>query len=68
MGWRSAFVPLLLRGLRKSAAATRLANAGCTSEQIKAITDHKSLSEADHCNRAADQQRLARQAMNLMVG
>ena len=31
-------------GLRK-AAATRLANAGCSTDQIKAITGHKSLSE-----------------------
>jgi integrase len=52
-------------GLRKS-AATRLANAGCTSEQIKAITGHKSLSEVDHYIKAADQQRLARQAMKMM--
>jgi Phage integrase family len=31
-------------GLRK-AAATRLANAGCSSDQIRAITGHRSLSE-----------------------
>jgi integrase len=49
-------------GLRK-AAATRLANAGCSSDQIKAITGHKSLSEVAHYTRAADQQRLARQAL-----
>ena len=52
-------------GLRKS-AATRLANAGCTSDQIKAITGHKSLAEVAHYTRAADQQRLARQAMTMM--
>jgi integrase len=49
-------------GLRK-AAATRLANAGCSTDQIKAITGHKSLSEVAHYTRAADQQRLARQAL-----
>jgi len=49
-------------GLRK-AAATRLANAGCTAEQIKAITGHKSLAEVARYTKAADQQRLARQAL-----
>src|SRR5262249_11148250 len=52
-------------GLRK-AAATRLANAGCSTDQIKAITGHKSLSEVARYTRAADQQRLARQAMNTL--
>ena len=54
-------------GLRK-AAATRLANAGCSSDQIKAITGHKSLSEVAHYTRAADQQRLARQALKIQLG
>lgn len=54
-------------GLRK-AAATRLANAGCSTDQIKAITGHRSLAEVAHYTRAADQQRLARQAMNLQLG
>ena len=54
-------------GLRKS-AATRLANAGCTSDQIKAITGHKSLAEVAHYTRTADQQRLARQALELQLG
>ena len=54
-------------GLRK-AAATRLANAGCSSDQIKAITGHKSLSEVAHYTRAADQQRLARQALEHTTG
>ena len=41
-------------GLRK-AAATRLADAGCSSDQIKAITGHRSLSEVARYTRAADQ-------------
>jgi integrase len=49
-------------GLRKS-AATRLADAGCTTDQIKAITGHKSLAEVERYTKAADQQRLARQAL-----
>jgi integrase len=51
-------------GLRK-AAATRLADAGCSANQIAAITGHKSLSEVAHYTRAADQERLARQALQL---
>lgn len=54
-------------GLRK-AAATRLANAGCSSDQIKAITGHKSLSEVAHYTRAADQQRFAWQALEMQLG
>lgn len=48
-------------GLRK-AAATRLADAGCTPHQIAAITGHKSLAEVERYTRAADQKRLARSA------
>lgn len=54
-------------GLRK-AAATRLANAGCSSDQIRAITGHRSLSEVAHYTRSADQQRLARQALAMQIG
>jgi integrase len=54
-------------GLRK-AAATRLANAGCSTDQIKAITGHRSLSEVARYTRAADQARLARQAVTLQLG
>ena len=54
-------------GLRK-AAATRLANAGCSTDQIKAITGHKALVEVARYTRAADQQRLARQALNIQIG
>jgi integrase len=54
-------------GLRK-ASATRLANAGCTGPQIMAITGHKSLAQVMPYIREADQQRLARQALNILVG
>jgi integrase len=52
-------------GLRKL-MATRLAEAGCSTDQVKAITGHRSLSEVLRYTRAADQQRLARQAMTLL--
>ena len=52
-------------GLRKL-SATRMANAGCSTDQIKAVTGHKSLSEVMRYTRAADQARLARQAMNMV--
>jgi integrase len=54
-------------GLRKL-AATRLANAGCSTDQIKAVTGHKSLSEVARYTKAADQERLARQAMRMQIG
>jgi integrase len=54
-------------GLRK-AAATRLANAGASTDQIKAVTGHRSLSEVARYTRAADQIRLARQAINIQLG
>ncbi len=54
-------------GLRK-AAATRLANAGCSTNQIMAITGHKSLSQVAPYVRAADQHRLARQTMSIQLG
>jgi integrase len=50
-------------GLRK-AAATRLANAGCSPHEIAAFTGHKNLSMVAHYTRAHDQQRLARTAMD----
>ena len=54
-------------GLGK-AAATRLAIAGCSTDQIKAPTGHKSLSEVARYTRAADQARLARQEMSIQLG
>jgi integrase len=53
-------------GLRKT-GATRLANAGCSTDQIKAVTGHKS-NEVARYTRAADQQRLARQALSIQLG
>ncbi|MFT8898436.1 MAG: tyrosine-type recombinase/integrase, partial [Acetobacter sp.] len=50
-------------GLRK-AAARRLAEAGCTTYQIAAITGHRSLSEVARYTRAAEQMELARSAMS----
>jgi len=52
-------------GLRK-AAARRLAEAGCTTHQIAAITGHKTLAEVARYTRAVDQRNLARDAMALM--
>jgi integrase len=49
-------------GLRK-AAARRLAEAGCTTNEIAAITGHASLREVARYTRAADQRRLAAAAM-----
>jgi integrase len=45
-------------GLRK-AAATRLADAGATSHEIKAVTGHKSLEEVERYTRAVDSSALA---------
>ena len=53
-------------GLRKACAA-RLANAGCTSEQIKAITGHKTFSEVARYTKAAHQERNAKQALANLV-
>ena len=49
-------------GLRKS-AARRLAEAGCSASEIMAITGHETLAEVERYTRAAEQQRLARQAI-----
>ena len=50
-------------GLRKS-AARRLAEAGCTPHEIKAITGHTTLGEVERYTRAADQARLAKIAIS----
>ena len=49
-------------GLRK-ATARRLAEIGCTANQIAAITGHASLSEVQRYTKAADRKRMAREAM-----
>jgi integrase len=53
-------------GLRK-AAARRLAEAGATAHQIAAVTGHRSLHEVTLYTAAADQARLAGQAIGLIV-
>jgi enterobacteria phage integrase len=49
-------------GLRK-AAARRLADAGCSANQIASVTGHKTLAEVERYTRAADQERLAKEAI-----
>jgi integrase len=53
-------------GLRK-AAATRLADAGCTTHEIAAVTGHKSLREVERSTKAANQLRLAQQALQVQL-
>lgn len=53
-------------GLRK-AAARRLAEAGCSALQIGAITGHKTLKEISRYTAAADQQRMARDAVDKLA-
>lgn len=54
-------------GLRK-AAARRLAEAGCGNQQIKAVTGHRTDKEVARYTAAADQSRLADQAMTALGG
>lgn len=54
-------------GLRK-AAARRMAEAGCSNQVIKAITGHKTDKEVSRYTAAADQIRLAGQAMAQTYG
>lgn len=54
-------------GLRKS-AATRLADAGCTEAQIKAVTGHTTSKEVERYTKARDQKRLAKDAFALIGG
>lgn len=49
-------------GLRK-AAGRRLAEAGCSANEIMAVLGHKTLAEAERYTRDADQTRLARAAV-----
>lgn len=53
-------------GLRK-AAARRLAEAGCSANQIASITGHKTLAEVERYTKEADQKQLARAAMSRLV-
>ena len=54
-------------GLRKS-AATRLADAGCSEAQIKAVTGHQTSKEVERYTKARDQKRLAQDAFARMGG
>jgi integrase len=54
-------------GLRK-AASRRLAEAGCSNQQIKAITGHRTDREVGRYTEAANQEMLADQAMDAMEG
>jgi len=61
---REAGLPGLgVHGLRKLAAA-RLAEAGCSAHEIASITGHRTLAMVELYTRSADQQKLARSAMD----
>lgn len=53
-------------GLRK-AAARRLAEAGCSANEIAAITGHATLEEVARYTKAAEQKKLAHAAMNRLT-
>ena len=53
-------------GLRKT-AATRLADAGCTTKQMQAITGHATMREVERYTKAADQEKLAREAIARLI-
>ena len=55
----------VLHGIRK-AAARRLAEAGCSTRQIMAITGHKSFAEVARYTREAEQERGAAAAIALL--
>jgi integrase len=54
-------------GLRK-AMCRRLAEAGCSANQIAAISGHVTLREVARYTKAADQKRMARAAMEAITG
>jgi integrase len=54
-------------GLRK-AAATRLAEAGCTEREIMAITGHRTSKQVSRYAQSANQAKLAGQAISKLVG
>jgi integrase len=73
-GWfrdrcREAGLPLGLsaHGLRK-ATCRRLAEAGCSANQIAAISGHASLREVERYTKAANQKRMAEAAMQTISG
>ncbi len=52
-----------LHGLRKS-AGVRLAEVGCSTKEIMAVLGHRTMSQAAHYTKAAEQVKLARAAMD----
>jgi integrase len=56
----------VFHGLRK-AALTRLADAGCTTHELAAISGHKTLSELQRYTQASNQAKLANAAMGRMA-
>jgi integrase len=58
---------LSAHGLRK-ATARRLAEMGCTTHEIAAVTGHASLSEVERYTQAANRKRLAQEAMKKLIG
>lgn len=59
---RAGLKGLSAHGLRK-AACRRLAEAGCSANEIAAISGHKSLNEVARYTRSVDQARMARNAI-----
>jgi integrase len=51
----------------RKATARRLAEIGCSANQIAAITGHASLSEVQRYTAAADRKRMAQEAMNKLT-
>jgi integrase len=51
----------------RKATARRLADIGCSANQIAAITGHASLSEVERYTKAADRKRMAREAMQKLT-
>jgi integrase len=60
---RAGLTGLSPHGLRK-ASCRRLAEAGCSAHEIAAISGHASLAEVQRYTKAADQTRMARNAMD----
>jgi integrase len=56
----------VFHGLRK-AALTRLADAGCSTHELAAISGHKTLSELQRYTQASNQAKLAKAAMGRMA-
>ena len=64
---RRAAGALRTHGLRK-AAARRLAEAGCSANEIASITGHVKLDEVARYTKAAEQEKLARAAIDRLPG